>query len=209
MTSISQDVRKRTPASTAKTTPSPPSPPVPHSVEQRIAEVLQQRTTFEGELTASDLEPILRNVVHALIENQRFGGLDVPTTHTVTTMRVSMHDCEAAVFCEVHIHSPIVAFLQFRYHLINDPKCIGQLRLKGGRVEVSEDTRRFDFAAKAALKVLNVPAMAMRELSDPNDVIRRTLPPQLAEQGIEIQLEKVDLTLTPKNTMLVKLGLVV
>ena len=175
------------------------------SVEERIAEALRKRGRFAGELTAAELEPILSNVVFMLVGNQRLAGIDVPIVHNISRIQVSIQKQQATVMCEVHIHAPIVAFIQFRYQLENDPRQTGKLRLKGGTVQVTETTRRLDLAAKAALRMLNVRGIALHELRDPNDVIRRTLPPQLRDHGIDLRLESIDLTFTEGDTLHVTL----
>jgi hypothetical protein len=185
--------------------PATTSPQMTRTIEQRIAEALKRRGTFEGELTSFDLEPILKNVLFALVSEQRVAGIAAPISHSVPLMKVHMRSAVASVFSELHIHAPIRAIIQFRYGLENDPRAPGKLRLKGGDIEVSEDTHRFDLAAKAALKVLNVHAISKRELSDPNDVIRRTLPPQLRQQGFDVNLAAVELAFTTTDTLRVKL----
>ncbi len=177
------------------------------SVEQHIADTLRACGAFEGDLTSRDLEPILKNVVFTLVDEQRFAGIDVPITHNVSQMQVEIVAQQANVFCEVHVHAPIVAFLQFTYTLENHPKVSGKLRLKGGDVVVKENTRSLDFAAKAALRILNVRAIARRELSEPNEIIRRTLPVQLERAGIKAKLDRIELTFNGSGSLHVLLTL--
>ncbi|MCC6612509.1 MAG: hypothetical protein IT320_03465 [Anaerolineae bacterium] len=172
------------------------------SVEERIAAALRTSRTFKGALTATELEPILSNVVFTLVASQRFAGIDVPITHNISRMQVTIQRMYADVMCEVHVHEPIIAFIQFQYQLENDPHQDGQLRLKGGTIKVTETTRRLDLAAKAALRMLNVRAIALRELRDPNDIIRRTLPPQLEVHGLDdLCFENIDLTFMDDDTL--------
>ena len=177
------------------------------TVEQHIADTLRACGEFEGDLTSHDLEPILKNVVFTLVDEQRFAGIDVPITHNVSQMQVEIVSEQANVFCEVHVHAPIVAFLQFSYTLENHPKNAGKLRLKGGDVTVKENTRSLDFAAKAALRILNVRAIARRELSEPNEIIRRTLPSQLERAGIDAKLDRIELTFNGNGALRVLLTL--
>ncbi|MCL4249318.1 MAG: hypothetical protein KJ065_14315 [Anaerolineae bacterium] len=175
------------------------------SIEHRIADALRKRGAFAGELTATDLEPILSNVVFTLVDNQRFAGVDLPIVHNISRMQVSIQRQYADVMCEVHVHEPIAAFILFQYSLENDPNQAGKLRLKGGTIQVKETTRRLDIAAKAALRVLNVRAIALHELRDPNDVIRRTLPPQLAAHGLDMLLDCIELAFVPNDRLHVTL----
>lgn len=174
------------------------------TIEKRIAESLSRTGEFSGSLDADDLALILRKVLFTLVDEQKVAGLDVPITHNVSRMDVSIADCEVSVFAEVHIHEPIVGFITFRYTLENDPRARGQkLRLKDNHVEVSEITKPLDFAAKLALKIMNVRAIALHELHDPNAVIVRTLPEQLLPYGFEGDIETVDLEILRDDTLLV------
>ena len=87
------------------------------SIEERIADALRKHGAFVGELTAADLEPILSNVVFTLVASQRIAGVDVPVLHNISRMQVSIQRMHADVMCEVHIHEPIIAFIQFQYQL--------------------------------------------------------------------------------------------
>jgi hypothetical protein len=174
--------------------------------EEKIAHTLKEKGEFAGHLNAEQLSIILRKVLFTLVGEQKVAGFDVPITHNVSAMQVTIARREAAVFAEVHVHSPIVAFIQFRYTLENDRRCPGKkLHLKRGQVEVKEVTRPFDLGARAALAILGVKQIALRELSDPNAVIRRTLPQQLARLGFQESLAEVELELLADDTMRVRL----
>lgn len=164
--------------------------------EENIAQALKQEGQFDGHLSGDQLSVIMRKVLYTLVAEQRFAGFDVPIVHNVTAMEVRIARREARVFAEVHVHSPITAFIQFRYTLQNDPRHPGhKLQLKNRQVEVKETTRPFDLAARAALAILSVRQIALRELSDPNAVIQRTLPPQLARLGFQRPLAQIALEL--------------
>jgi hypothetical protein len=174
--------------------------------EKRVAEILQKKGEFRGELSSDQLSLIMRKVLYTLVAEQKVAGFDVPIVHNVTAINVRMGQHEARVFAELHVHSPITAFIQFRYCLENGSQSPGKrLRLKGNYVEVKEVTRTFDFGAKAALRIMGVKHIALRELSDPNTLIRRTLPPHLKPYGFQGALTQVELELTDEDTMLVYL----
>jgi hypothetical protein len=170
-------------------------------IERAIAEALSDGGTYRGTLSVDDLTNVMRKVLYRLIGEQKVAGMAVPIVHNVSQMEVKVARQEAHVFCEAHLHSPIIAFIQFRYVLANSPTRPGQLVLKDNRVDVKENTRPFDLAAVASLKVLNVKHIAQRELSDPNALIRRTLPGPLSEQGFTGPVSEVQLQLTAEDTM--------
>jgi hypothetical protein len=172
-------------------------------IEQKIATSLQELGEFRGKLTSDDLAVIMKNILYRLVEQQRFVGVEVPITHNVSEMSVKIARREAHVVCEMHVHHPITAFIRFTYTLENDVKAKTgkRLRLKNNVLEVKEVTHPFDIGAKTALKLLGVRGIAMRELSDPNDVIRRTLPEQLEKQGFKGKLEGIMLELLEDNTL--------
>ncbi|MBZ0289892.1 MAG: hypothetical protein K8I30_19875 [Anaerolineae bacterium] len=176
------------------------------SIEEQIAVSLSKRSTFKANLTETELAPILSKVLYTLVMEQKVGGLDVPIVHNVSAMNVHIAGQEASVDCEVHVHSPIKAFIHFQYVLQNHPNEPGRLQLKNGYMGVKETTRPFDLAALAALRVLNVKKVALHELSDPNRLIQRTLPPQLALHGFPGKLCEVQLSFVPEKALAVHLA---
>ncbi len=166
-------------------------------IEREIAAALVNCGEYRGRLTSDQLSVIMRKVLYTLIAEQRVAGMEVPIVHNVTQMAVDIVDGEAQVFCEVHIHRPIVAFIQFRYTLINDQRGGSKkLRLKDGLLDLKEITRPLDLGARAALAIMGVKHIALAELSDPNAVIQRTLPAQLGQLGFNGVLTRVELELT-------------
>lgn len=172
------------------------------SIEQRVVQALNENGEYHGHISEEELVPILSNVLYTLVAQQKVAGVDVPIEHNVTQMSVHIEKQEIRVFCELHIHSPIKAFIKFKYRLINDPAANpSNLRLKNGDIQVEEVTRRLDFKAKTALKVMNVRRIAMHEMSDPARVIKHTLPEQLVRHGFDGTLSRIDLEITPQNTL--------
>ena len=139
--------------------------------EEMIARSLNKKGEYRGHLTSDQLSVILRKVLFTLVAEQKVAGMDVPIVHNVSATDVTMSRREARVFAEVHVHTPVTAFIQFRYCLENgNPGSSKSLRLKGNQVEVKEITRPLDFGAKAALRIMAVRNIALRELRDPNAV---------------------------------------
>ncbi len=177
------------------------------TIEQRIAEDLIESGTFHERLTVGELTVIMRKLLYMLVARQKVAGIDVPLVHNVSRMDVNIHDLEAGVQCEVHLHSPVTGFIQFRYTLENDPRSPGErLRLKKDEIEVKEVTKPFDVAAKLALKIMDVRAIALREMSDLNGLIRCTLPEQLEVYGFKGNVKHVLLELMDDDTLRVYLA---
>ena len=131
-----------------------------HSTEQiedMIADSLLTDGQFLGRLDARQLALIMRNVVYNVFDQHKIGGRNLGLIHNVPSMKVAIKESQAQVCFVVHIHRPIVAFLQFKYKLINDPVSIAPaVRLKTGSLSITEHTRRFDLKAKAALAAINI-----------------------------------------------------
>lgn len=165
-------------------------------IEERIARALVTRGEFCEDISSADLEVILRNIVYVMFARQKVAGREIGILHNVPIMQVEINNEEAHVEFVVHIHKPIIVFIEFKYTLVNhedeDNKC---LCLKEDSLRVKEKTRRFDVKAKAALTAMNVPKIARQEMSDLTNVICRTLPDQLRHKGVTGQLETIKLSL--------------
>lgn len=165
-------------------------------IEERIARALVTRGEFYEDISSADLEVILRNIVYVMFARQKVAGREIGILHNVPIMQVEINNKEAHVEFVVHIHKPIIVFIEFKYTLVNhedeDNKC---LCLKEDSLRVKEKTRRFDVKAKAALTAMNVPKIARQEMSDLTNVICRTLPDQLRHKGVTGQLETIKLSL--------------
>jgi len=148
----------------------------------------------------------LRNVVYTMFAQQKVAGVDVGLVHNVATMNVDIADGEADIDFIVHIHKPIVAFLEFQYTLINNETTDDSLSLKKGSLRINEKTRRFDLKAKAALTAMNVTRITQHEMNNMTEIIAKTLPPQLLERRQVVgELLTVQMTLneTTMNVLLV------
>jgi hypothetical protein len=174
-----------------------------HSTEQieaRIADSLLSDGHFLGRLDARELALIMRNVVYNVFDQHKIGGRNLGLIHNVPSMKVAIKKGQAQIRFVVHIHRPIVAFLQFKYDLINDPlSTTPSVRLKAGSLNISEHTRRFDLKSKAALAAINIKELARKELANPTRVICSTLPSQLKQRGATGAITSADLTLTDQH----------
>lgn len=174
-------------------------------IEARIAYALTDQGEFHENISAADLEVILRNIVYVMFAHQKLAGRDIDIMHNVPIMNVEINDEQAHIDFVVHIHKPIVAFLEFKYTLVNEPDgSCESLCLKEGSLRIKEKTRRFDVKAMAGLTAMNVPKIARSEMSDMTDVVRRTLPNQLRKKGVQGTLGEIRFFLN-ENTLSVYL----
>ena len=90
-------------------------------VEQRIAAALTQYGEFDEILTVEEFELVLRGIIYWSFAQQTFAGVNVGMVHNVVTMDIEIENFEAHIRCVVHIHKPIIAFIEFDYTLENDP----------------------------------------------------------------------------------------
>jgi len=176
-------------------------------VEERIARALLTQGEFYQDISAADLEIILRNIVYVIFSRQKVAGRDIDILHNVPIMRVEIDDGQAFIEFVVHIHKPIIVFLEFKYTLVNHANVEDKrLCLQEGSLRIKEKTRRFDVKAKAALTAMNVPKIARQEMSDLAEVIRRTLPDQLQHKGVEGELKQIGLSLNEHSLCVHLLG---
>ncbi len=165
-------------------------------IESRIAKALVQHGEFHEDITAAELEVIMHNIVYVMFAQQTVAGVGVGILHNVVSLDIAFRDHQAFVEFVVHIHKPIVVFLEFKYTLINDENSkLPCITLKKGSLQVKEKTRRFDIKAKAALTAMNVPRIAQKEMSDLTEVIKRTLPAQLNQKNVTGEINNIELTL--------------
>lgn len=165
-------------------------------IESRIAAGLVRDGEFHEDITAAELEVILYNIVYVMFAQQTVAGVGVGILHNVVSLQVEIKDHQAFVEFVVHIHKPVVVFLEFSYILINDADSkLPGITLKNGSLIVQEKTRRFDIKAKAALTAMNVPRIARNEMSDLTEVIRRTLPAQLNQKHVTGKIDNIELML--------------
>jgi hypothetical protein len=176
-------------------------------IEARIAQALLSQGEFYENIDAADLEIILRNIVYVMFSRQTVAGRDIDILHNVPIMRVEINEEQAHVEFIVHIHKPIIVFIEFEYTLINHPdENEKRLCLKEGSLRIKEKTRRFDVKAKASLTAMNVPKIARQEMSDMTEVIRRTLPAQLQRKGVTGELKKIRLSLNEHTLCVYLMG---
>jgi hypothetical protein len=176
-------------------------------IEQQIAEALMLRGAFSARLYANELDLIFANILIALVARQKLYGREVLVQSEVIRIDISIDNEGMRVHSAARILHPIAAELEFNYTLENDGlSAQPNLRLKNKAVHVVERTGPFDFVAKMALGAVDVKQIALHELSDPAQIIKKTLPPRLRLYGFNGSLSEVGLHLQPDNTLAVQIS---
>ncbi len=164
------------------------------AVELKIAAALLEQGSFSGHLNEQELTSVIRNVVYARFADQRIGGRKLTLVHNIPAIKVTVSGAEVQVSFLVHLHSPIIAFLRFRYVLTNDPISVSKrIRLKRGSLSIRKDTRRFDLKAKAALAAIDVECIARDELTDLAAILKTTLSDRMRDYGIMGEISEIQL----------------
>lgn len=161
-------------------------------VDDRIIRGLH-KGEYHERINADDFGIVLRHIVHTIFSQKRVAGFDVGIIHNVAKMNVTIANNEIDIAFVVHVHKPIVAFLNFAYVLVNDPKKESHIALKKGTLKVENKTRRFDIKAKTALTAMQTTRLAQSELSDLSVVIETTWPLHLRTLGHDGELTAVRL----------------
>jgi len=166
------------------------------AVELMITASLLEQGRFRGHLNEQELTNVIRNVVYSRFSNQRIKGRDVTLVHNIASIRVQLSDEEVHVSFLVHIHSPIIAFLRFRYVLVDDITAgCKKVTLKRGSLSIRKDTRRFDIKAKAALAAIDIEAITRDELTDLGGILKGSLLDQMKCIGITGEISMIELSL--------------
>ncbi|MGE5195062.1 MAG: hypothetical protein ACM3U2_21420, partial [Deltaproteobacteria bacterium] len=168
-------------------------------IDREVAEALTKNHQYLYSFNSQELAVVFANIFHTLIDLQKFAGLTVPLIHNVASIGVEVRYPRITVSSLLHIHSPIRAFIELDYSLSNDFDRPGNLALIRRSLMVLEKTSRFDFFARTALAAINIEGLVERELRDPAQVIRFTLPHRLGLYGFTGTIDKVHLEVTPDN----------
>ena len=173
------------------------------ALEIEIAQALNKKDRACLSLEAETLGPVISNIIHTVVGQQKLAGFSLPLIHNVVAA-VQIQDGKMAVDAMIHLHSPVRGFTELSYTLINNPaeKTVAiipkSLRLK-------TKTAPFDVVAKLAFTTMDVPRIARRQLADLARVIALTLPQQLKTRGYEGTIRNAELEITSHNTMQITL----
>src|SRR5512141_3043560 len=78
-------------------------------LDLHVAEALASTGRFDHSFDSQELAVVFANILHTLVDLQKFAGLSVPLVHNVASIEVEIRDPKIAVSLVLHIHSPINA----------------------------------------------------------------------------------------------------
>ena len=171
-------------------------------LEQQIADALVSKGVFIGYLSSDELEPIFGAILLGLVSRQLLHGREIFVESEVIDIQIDIADGQMRVHSAARLLHPIAAELEFDYVLENAPLSDPpNLRLKRDYVQIVERTARFDLFARVALSAVGVQQIAQRELRNPAQIIKKTLPPRLKLNGCTTPLEEVTLQIEEDDTL--------
>ncbi len=140
----------------------------------QIATTLKETGVFQRELTAQELSQIMSGVITSLTAGQDTVRASVPT------MGVQIERARGVVNGAVQVEKPIKATIKVNCALANstDPQ---RLKLDGLGIQ-----QEAGFAAKLALKAVNIEGKARKALEDPNQALGLALGSQLEPRGVKL-----------------------
>lgn len=154
----------------------------------KLAAQIKETGSTSEELTGDQLANIMKAVVDELLSGQDVAKIEV------SSMRVEIANQQGLVNGKVEVQSPIKAIISINLTLGN-----GNQGLELVNLEIKE---KAGFAAKMALKAVNIKGKVREALKDPNQALFEALKVQLQDQGVN--LTKADLSFN-QNTLSVNL----
>ena len=155
-------------------------------------EALKTQGEFQRDLTSSEVGGIMRGVVSGLLTGQDMVEASVPT------MGVEIKDKKGRVAGTVEVRKPIKASIGINCVLGNAEGRDDRIKLVGLKL-----TQKAGFAAKMALRAINLEGKAREHLRDPNRALASVLSGQLKERGIK--LTGIGLSFTEEDALKVAL----
>lgn len=140
----------------------------------QAASQIKETGSFQKNLTDKELESIMQSVVQGLMTGQEKVKASVPS------MQVKIAGQQGIVDGSVRLEKPISATINLRCTLGNDAAS-DRLRLVG--LDVKEEA---GFAARIALKAVNIKGKAEDKLRDPNQALFAALGSQLETRGVRL-----------------------
>lgn len=140
----------------------------------QVANALREAGHFEKELSAQELSQIMSGVITSLTAGQEAVRASVPE------MQVQIERARGVVAGSVRVEKPIKATIKINCALANDT-APQRLRLDG--LTIQQEAR---FAAKMALKAVNIEGKAREALKDPNRALGLALGSQLEPRGVRL-----------------------
>jgi hypothetical protein len=138
------------------------------------AQAIKERGSYQRELTAQELAGIMSGVVTGLTQGQESVKASMPT------MDVRIENAKGIVNGSVRVESPIKATIKVNCALDNDA---APSRIKLAGLDIQQEA---GFAAKLALKAVNIEGKAREALRDPNRALELALGSQLKSRGVNL-----------------------
>lgn len=140
----------------------------------QVAFALKETGVFQRELSAQELSQIMSGVIASLTAGQETVRASVPN------MEVQIEKAKGVVNGAVRVEKPIQAIIRVNCTLAND---IDPQRLKLDGLNIQQEA---GFAAKMALKAVNIEGKAKQALKDPNQALGLALGSQLKPRGVKL-----------------------
>lgn len=155
------------------------------------AEKLKAGKSYNKDLSGQEMSEIMKSVIDGILTDQKAVRASVPL------MNVDIKNQEGIVRGTVQVESPIKAVVDIRCVLGNSDK-EGVLKLVD--LEVNE---KAGFAAKVALKAVNIENKARNALQNPNKALLQAMDAQLRQKGAKA--EEISLSFQENDTLSIAL----
>ena len=141
----------------------------------QVAEAIKNTGTFQKDLSPEELSEIMRGVVKGFLAGQD------KVKARVSAMSVKIENERGTVAGSVEVEEPIKATISVNLTLGNDTR---PNRLTVLDFDIQEEAA--GFAAKLALKAIDIEGKAQEALRDPNQALEMVLGSQLKPKGVKL-----------------------
>jgi hypothetical protein len=138
------------------------------------AQAIKDVGEYQKELTAQELASIMLGIVIGLTQGQE------TITASVPALTVKIEKAIGTVVGTVSVEKPIHAVIKVNCVLDNDA---APNRIKLAKLNLHQEA---GFAAKLALKVVDIEGKTKKALRDPNQALREVLASQLGHRGVRL-----------------------
>jgi hypothetical protein len=145
---------------------------LPLQLFDEAAQTIKERGSYKRELTAQELAGIMSGVVAGLLQGQESVRASVPL------LDVRIENAKGIVNGSVKVEKPIQAIIRVICALDNDAPP-GRIKLAGLNIQ-----QEAGFAARLALKAVNIEEKIREALRDPNKALRLALSSELEPRGV-------------------------
>lgn len=138
------------------------------------AQAIKETGGYRREITAKELSSIMSGVIVDLVQGQEVIKASVPV------INVKIEEAKGIVNGNVKVEKPIQATINVNLILGNSTELN---RIKLDELHIQQEA---DFAAKLALKTVNIEGKARETLKDPNQSLGLVLASQLEPRGVKL-----------------------